>query len=81
MIGQNKAKTNSTSNSILGFLAKVAIASLLLSLAIKYGGPLLPVEAPYTERLNGLVTAVIILPSLAVGIGLIYLLKAQRDSR
>ena len=75
MTGKNRAKAN----SILGFLAKVAIASVLLSLLIKYGGPLLPVEAPYTERLNGLVTAVILLPSLIIGAGLIYLLKAQRN--
>ena len=75
MIGKNQAKTN----SILGFLAKVAIASIFLSSAIKYGGPLLPIEAPYTERLNGLVTVVVLVPSLAIGTGLIYLFKAQRD--
>ena len=58
------------------FLIKVVVASALLSLVLKYGGALLPIAAPYTERLNGLVTTIIVLPSLVVGSGLIWLLRS-----
>ncbi len=68
------------SNDTVSFLVKVAIASALLSLLLKYGGPLLPIAAPYTDRLNGLVVAVILLPSLVIGTALIFLFKAQRLS-
>ena len=68
------------SNSTVSFLVKVVVASALLSWVLKHGGPLLPVAAPYTERLNGLVIAIILLPSLAIGAALIFLLKAQRPA-
>ncbi|PZO12524.1 MAG: hypothetical protein DCF25_17540 [Leptolyngbya foveolarum] len=68
------------SNGTVGFLVKVVVASALLSLLLKYGGPLLPIAAPYTDRLNGLVTAIILLPSLVIGTALISLIKAQRLS-
>ena len=77
---KSSLKTNSLkTNSAVGFLVKVLVASVLLSLLIKYGGPLLPIDSPYTARLNGLVTTIILVPSLTVGAGLIFLLKAQRD--
>ncbi len=69
------------SNSTVSFLVKVVVASALLSGLLKYGGPLLPIAAPYTDRLNGLVTAIILLPSLVIGIALFFLLKAQQFSR
>ena len=65
-------------DSVAGFLIKVIVASVLLSLLIKYAGPLLPIDAPYTERLNGLVVAIVLLPSLAIGAGLVFLLKTRR---
>ena len=75
-----KNKTKAQSNSMVGFLVKVVVASALLSLLLKYGGPLLPITAPYTERLNGLVTAIILLPSLTIGLALTLLFKAQQNS-
>ena len=75
-----ETKTEAPSNSTISFLVKVAIASALLSLLLKYGGPLLPIAAPYTNRLNGLVTAIILLPSLTIGAALVFLLKSQRSS-
>lgn len=60
-----------------GFLAKVVVASALLSVAIKYGGPLLPVSAPFTESLNGVVLAIVIVPSVVVGA---VLLLKQRSA-
>lgn len=68
-------------NSAISFLVKVIVASAVLSLLIKYGGPLLAIDEPFTERLNGLVTAIVLLPSTAIGIGLFFLLKAQLDSK
>ena len=75
-----KPKSESRSSSTASFLVKVVLASALLSLLLKYGGPLLPIAAPYTERLNGLVTTIIVLPSIAIGVALTFLLKAQRHS-
>lgn len=72
-----KIRLSTSSNSIASFLVKVVVVSALLSLLLKYGGPLLPIAAPYTNRLNGLVTAIILLPSLAIGTALLFLLKAQ----
>lgn len=62
-------------NTTTGFLVKVIILSALLSLAIKYGGPLLPIAAPFTANLNGLVTAIVVLPSLVIGIALFAISK------
>ena len=62
-------------NNAAGFLVKVAVLSALLSLAIKYGGPLLPIAAPFTNDLNGLVTAIVVLPSLAIGTALLAISK------
>lgn len=75
-----KTRPENASNSTVSFLVKVVVASALLSLLLKYGGPLLPIAAPYTDRLNGLVTAIILLPSLVIGTALIFLLKAQQSS-
>ncbi|MGB3293961.1 MAG: hypothetical protein WBB01_13325 [Phormidesmis sp.] len=61
-------------NDITRFVVKVILLSAALSLLLKYGGPLLPFQAPYTPAtnrgLNGIVTAIVVLPSLAIGIGL-----------
>ena len=46
-----------------GFILKIAIASLLLSELIKYGGRLLPITPT-----NSLVTIIVLLPSLALAI-------------
>jgi hypothetical protein len=59
----------------LDFLVKILLLSALLSAVIKYGGPLLPVVAPFTERLNTLVTAIVVLPSLLISAVLLALLK------
>ena len=65
-------------NDTASFLAKVIILSALLSLLIKYGGPLLPLRSPFTSSLNGLVTAIVVLPSTVIGIGLVALLNRSR---
>lgn len=61
------------------FLVKVIGLSAVLSLLIKYGGPLLPVAAAVAaekaENLNGLATAIVILPSLIMGVILLIALK------
>ncbi|MGC1308846.1 MAG: hypothetical protein WA885_16590 [Phormidesmis sp.] len=67
-------------NDTNSFLVKVIVLSALLSLLIKYGGPLLPIAAPYTERLNGLVTAIVLLPSIAIGLSLLIILKGSSQN-
>lgn len=57
------------------FIFKVIVLSALLSLVIKYAGPLIPIDQPYTESLNGLVTTIVVLPSVVVGVGLLVALK------
>lgn len=64
-------------NNAAGFLVKVTVLSALLSLAIKYGGPLLPIAAPFTDDLNGLVTAIVVLPSLIIGTALLAISKTR----
>jgi hypothetical protein len=66
---------NDETKDILGFIVKVLILSALLSGVIKYGGPLLPFVAPFTEQLNGLVTAIVVLPSILIGGALLLVLK------
>ncbi len=61
-------------NDTVSFLIKIIVLSALLSLVIKYGGPLLPFAAPFTD-LNGLVTAIVVLPSLVIGIALLAISK------
>lgn len=73
--------TTQSSSNAASFLIKVIVASALLSLLLKYGGQLLPIAAPYTEELNGLVTAIIITPSLLIGVLLVLLLTKGRSSR
>ncbi len=62
-------------NDTASFLLKVLVISAALSGLIKYGGQLLPLQAPYTDGLNGLVTAIVVLPSIVIGIGLFVTLK------
>ncbi len=64
-------------NNAAGFLVKVTVLSALLSLVIKYGGPLLPIAAPFTDDLNSLVTAIVVLPSLIIGIALLAISKTR----
>lgn len=64
-------------NNAAGFLVKVTVLSALLSLAIKYGGPLLPIAVPFTDDLNGLVTAIVVLPSLIIGTALLAISKTR----
>jgi hypothetical protein len=66
---------NDETKDILGFIVKVLILSALLSGVIKYGGPLLPFVAPFTEQLNGLVAAIVVLPSILIGGALLLVLK------
>lgn len=63
-------------NDTASFLLKVFLLSALLSLLIKYGGPLLPIAAPYTAGLNGLVTLIIVLPSVVIGVALLIAAKS-----
>ena len=70
-------KTTPSSRNAASFLIKVIVISALLSLVLKYGGQLLPISAPYTAKLNGLVTAIIITPSLLIGIALTLLLTRK----
>ncbi len=62
-------------NDTTRFLIKVIVASALLSGVIKYGGPLLPFTEPFTESLNGLVTTIVVLPSILIGIFLLIALR------
>lgn len=62
-------------NDTFSFVVKVILLSALLSFAIKYGGLLLPIAAPFTERLNPLVTVIVTLPSVIIGIALWTLSK------
>ena len=71
-------KERPLSSDTIGLLVKIVVASALLSLLIKYGGPLLPISMPYTERLNGLVTLIIAIPSLVMGALLVVLLTKSR---
>ncbi len=71
---KNGAMKNDTKD-IIGFVVKVLVLSALLSGVIKYGGPLLPFVAPFTEQLNGLVTAMVVLPSILIGGALLFALK------
>lgn len=64
-------------NDTARFIAKVIAASALLSLLVKYGGQLLPFQAPFTSSLNGLVTAIVVLPSIVLGISLLALNRAK----
>ncbi len=54
------------------FVVKVILLSAALSALIKYGGPLLPFQMPYTpaanQGLNALVIAIILLPSLVIAL-------------
>lgn len=50
-------------NSKIGFIVKIAIASLVLSLIIKYGGQTLPISAT-----NTLALIIVLLPSVILGI-------------
>lgn len=54
------------------FVTKVILLSAALSALIKYGGPLLPFQMPYTpaanQGLNALVIAIILLPSLVIAL-------------
>lgn len=60
-------------NNSVSFVIKVIALSAALSFVIKLGGPLLPLASPYTEDLNGLVIACVVVPSLLLGIGLAVL--------
>lgn len=60
-------------NDTASFLLKVIVISAALSLLIKYGGPLLPV--PAADDLNKWATLIVLLPSFALGIGLVSILK------
>jgi ABC-type Fe3+ transport system permease subunit len=61
-------------NDTVSFLIKVSVLSAALSALIKYGGRWLPLQMPYTEQLNSLVMLIVMLPSLAIGLGLVSLL-------
>ena len=50
-------------NSKIGFIVKIAIASLLLSLLIKYGGQTLPIIPTNTIALT-----IVLLPSIILAI-------------
>ncbi|MEL6814221.1 MAG: hypothetical protein AAFP03_05320 [Cyanobacteria bacterium J06598_3] len=62
-------------NDTGSFLLKVILLSALLSVLIKVGGPALPIRAPFTESLNGLVTAIVVLPSVLIGVVMLMGLK------
>lgn len=64
---------NAPSPSSLGFLLKVLGLSTILSAAIKYLGPLLPISGS-----NALALGVVLTPSLVLG-GLL-LLRGQRQA-
>ncbi|NJM97463.1 MAG: hypothetical protein HC800_10085 [Phormidesmis sp. RL_2_1] len=68
---------NDRTNNAASFVIKVIMLSLFLSILLKYGGPLLPLQTPYTTALNGLAIAIVVLPSTALGLGLILLAKAS----
>jgi hypothetical protein len=51
---------------ILSFLAKVLVASLVLSVAIKYGGPMLGIPATPVAALIGVLSPTVIV-AIALG--------------
>ncbi|MEM8504514.1 MAG: hypothetical protein AAF716_15330 [Cyanobacteria bacterium P01_D01_bin.1] len=59
-------------NDTLSFLTKVIISSAVLSAAIKFGGPLLPVATLTGTELNRVAIALILTPALVVAL-LLYL--------
>ena len=62
-------------NDTVSFLIKVILLSALLSVLIKVSGPVLPIQAPFTESLNGLVAASVVLPSVVMGVVMLMGLK------
>ncbi|MFK8185116.1 MAG: hypothetical protein AB8B99_17225 [Phormidesmis sp.] len=72
-----KTSKKSIPDDTISFLVKVVVLSAALSCLIKYGGALLPFTAPFTASLNGLVTAVVLFPSLLIGAAL--LIQIQRS--
>lgn len=50
-------------NNIIGFILKIAIASLVLSLIIKYGGQTLPIFPT-----NAIALTIVLLPSVVLAI-------------
>ena len=50
-------------NSKIGFISKIAIASFLISVLIKYGGQLLPLNPN-----NAIALTIVLLPSLVFAI-------------
>ncbi len=77
---KNDSLKDEATKDIIGFVVKVLVLSALLSAVIKYGGPLLPVVAPFTADLNGLVTAIVVLPSILIGVGLFALLTRSTQN-
>ena len=65
-----KAVEKNNLHGTANFVIKVVTLSALLSLSIKYGGPLLPLQAPFTEELNSLVMTIVVMPSLIVGLSM-----------
>jgi hypothetical protein len=60
-------------NSQFGFLVKVFLFSAVLSLLVKYGGPLLPLAPTATNALIG-----VIFPTLATALALGW--RARRNA-
>ncbi len=60
-------------NDTASFLLKVIVISAVLSLLVKYGGQMLPL--PAADNLNQWAIAIVLLPSFALGIGLVSILK------
>ncbi|MBF2002957.1 MAG: hypothetical protein IGS50_07585 [Synechococcales cyanobacterium C42_A2020_086] len=54
-------------NSPLNVILKVMLASLALAVAIKYGGPMLPIPASAPVALT-----LVLLPTLLMGIALVW---------
>lgn len=64
------------SGEMVGFILKVAGWSIVLSIAIKYGGPWLPVSANTPTVLGA-----IVLPSLIMAIGLGWRWRSGKSVR
>jgi uncharacterized membrane protein len=60
---------------ISGFLLKVIVGSTLISFAIKYAGPFLPIAA---NSFNALIIA--LLPSILLGIALAWRSASRKSS-
>jgi len=63
------------------FLLKVLALSGLISILIKYCGPLLPLPAPFSNSINSLVIAIVLFPSLLLAVLLLISRRSEHEQK